>query len=56
MLEALSRQKIDVLHAASKKIITYHKENYLEKLKETLQLRAQGKAVELIPERLSEHE
>lgn len=48
LMEALGRQKVAVSLPQEKQTITYHTENYAEKLQETLALRAKGIRVELI--------
>lgn len=47
ILEALSRQKVQVPLPAGKQILTYTEENYAEVLKEAQALRSSGKAVEM---------
>ena len=51
MLEALNRQKVDIPVEENKQIVYYNKENYKEQLAKTIELRKQGVAVELVPER-----
>lgn len=48
LMEALGRQKVAVSLPQKKQTITYHTEDYAEKLQETLALRAKGIRVELI--------
>ncbi len=56
ILEALSRQKVDILLPPPKQVIAYTEENFAEKLKEARELRKQGQAAELVPEREYSHE
>ena len=56
ILEALSRQKVDILLPPPKQVIAYTEENFPEKLKEARELRKQGQAAELVPEREYSHE
>ena len=51
MVEAMDRQKIVIPVEENKQVIYYKKENYKEQLAETMKLRKQGVAVELVPER-----
>ena len=51
MLEALNRQKVNIPVEENKQIVYYKKENYKEQLAKTIELRKQGVAVELVPER-----
>jgi len=51
MLEALNRQKVNIPVEENKQIVYYNKENYKEQLAKTIELRKQGVAVELVPER-----
>lgn len=56
ILEALSRQKVEILLPPPKQVIAYTEENFPEKLKEARELRKQGQAAELVPEREYSHE
>ena len=56
ILEALSRQKVEILLPPPKQVIAYTEENFAEKLKEARELRKQGQAAELVPEREYSHE
>ena len=51
LMEALYGQRVKIPLSPSKTVITYTSCDFAEKLTEARQLRGQGKAVELIPER-----
>lgn len=51
LLLAMERQNVLTAHSARRIQLTYHDGNFGEKLREARMLRAEGKAVELIPER-----
>lgn len=52
MLEALNRQRVKLpIIEENKQRIYYNKENYKEQLAKTIEMRKQGIAVELVPER-----
>ena len=53
MQEALNRQKVEIPYTQTKQIIHYNADNYAQKLAECIELRKQGIAAELIPERRS---
>ncbi len=50
LLLAMERQSVLSAHSAKRVQLTYHDGNFSEKLREARMLRAEGKAVELIPE------
>lgn len=52
LLEALSRQKVEIAVEKSKQVIIYSADDYQDKLKEAMELRRKGIAVELIPAQL----
>lgn len=52
MLEALSRQKVEIQMPEGRKQMYYQKDNFTQVLEEARMLRRQGTAVELIPDRL----
>ncbi len=52
MVEALERQKVNIPIEENKQVLYYNMENYKEQLAKTIELRKQGMAVELVPERL----
>lgn len=49
LLEALSRQKVQIPQPEAKRVIGYSRENFAQKLEEVKKLRSQGKSVELVP-------
>lgn len=52
LLQALNRQKAEVILDYEVKVITYHKDNYELKLSEAKELRKQGIRTTLIPEKM----
>lgn len=52
LLEALSRQKVEIPLPGEKTTLYYNRETYAEVLKEALQLRSRGTLVEMVPQNM----